>query len=161
MINLLITSEVPPDPDGHCFGGLPVIPIGSRFSWPTCKSCTGNMQYLGRIRVPHETTLILLFMCQNDPGLCDEWAPDSGGNTALVVGIDSLTAVEPPSGGVTSRNTVYGVREVASSHNDYEEARAAWGEQPGHRQRDVLGQLLGAPSWIQADETPACDVNRL
>ena len=39
---------------------------------------------------------------------------------------------------------------------DYEQARQDWAGREGRPGHDVLGQLGGQPSWVQADETPAC-----
>jgi hypothetical protein len=114
------------------------------------------MQFLGQVRIPEEPKLVLLFMCQNEPGLCGEWEPDGGGNRAIVVSTHGLAEVQPPGGGVTVREARYGAREVASSLGSYDEARDAWSKEPGRRGRDVLGQILGTPGWVQADETPTC-----
>ena len=56
------------------------------------------MQFLAQVRVddvePDAAGLLSIFMCQNDPGLCEEWDPVAGGNRAFVFGTD---AVETPS----------------------------------------------------------------
>jgi hypothetical protein len=114
------------------------------------------MQFLGQLRIPEKSELVLLFMCQNDPGLCDEWEPDAGGNCAIVVSTKNVGVVTPPQGGVTVRETKYGARQVASSLENYDDAREAWSKESGRAPREVLGQILGEPAWIQADETPMC-----
>jgi hypothetical protein len=115
------------------------------------------MQFLGQLRIPETPKLVLLFMCQNDPGLCDEWEADGGGNCAIVVPTEKLAEVKAPDGGVTVRNTKYGARQVTSSLDNYDAAREAWIKESGRKGSDVLGQLLGTPAWIQADESPKCD----
>jgi hypothetical protein len=156
MTRLLIADSAPPVRTAdHHFGGYSVLPIGTEFNWPLCKTCGGAMQYLGRLRIPDKPKVVLLFMCQNDPGMCDDYEADAGGNCAIVVGTNNLVEVRAPSEGVTVRDTEYGAREVESEIENYDSARKAWGEKGG-RQRDVLGQIFGKPSWIQGDETPSC-----
>ena len=96
-------------------------------------------------------------MCQNDPGLCDDWEADGGGNRAIVVTTDGLAEVQAPENGVTVRETKYGARQVISPLDDYGAAREAWSKQSGHEGREVLGQILGTPTWLQGDETPTCN----
>jgi hypothetical protein len=159
LVQLLILDTVPPSltPD-HSFGGLPIAPIASDFAWPRCKTCNGPMQFLGQLRVPEKPKLVLLFMCQNDPGLCDEWEADAGGNCAIVVSIGRLAEVKAPEDGVTVRETKYGARTVSSCLDSYDAARDEWTNETGRTGREVLGQILGTPAWIQADETPKCNV---
>jgi hypothetical protein len=154
---LIVDTAPPPLTRDHAFGGLPVAPNASTFTWPHCKTCGGPMQFLGQLRIPKTEKLVLLFMCQNDPGLCDEWEPDAGGNCAMVVPTDAHAEVGPPEGGVTVRETRYGARQVTSQLDNYDAAREAWCKESGSKGRDVLGQILGTPSWIQTDETPKCD----
>jgi hypothetical protein len=82
---------------------------------------------------------------------------DAGGNCAIVVPTGTLAEVQAPEGGVTMRETRYGARQVTSPLNDYDAAREAWCKESGRKGREVLGQILGTPTWIQADETPKCD----
>lgn len=142
----------------HYFGGWPVVPHDQALDWPHCKSCRGPMQFLGRLRLPAGKKLVLLFMCQNEPGLCDEWEPDAGGNCAVVVrATGRLKRIKPPPGDRTVRKRTYGAMEVRSSVANYNMAREKWAEKGANKMRDVLGQLLGKPAWIQADETPRCN----
>lgn len=158
MVHLLIADPAPsPLKPDHRFGGLPVVPKGMDFAWPFCKTCSGAMQYLGRLRIPGEEKLVLLFMCQNDPGLCDEWDADEGGNCAIVVQAIGLSVVQPPHEGVTVLQTEYGAQEVESAKDEYDAAREAWSKETGHKIRDIVGQILGQPTWVQADETPTCN----
>lgn len=157
MILLIHEAEAGTDPAGETrFGGPPSVPAGP-FAWPTCATCSGPMQFLGQIRVTHDGSdrLLLLFMCQNDPGLCEEWDADAGGNAALVVAPTGLVAAAVPTGGETRRPERYGARIVAVDGDDYEAARAGWEARQGPK--TVLGALGGDPFWIQGDQTPACD----
>lgn len=160
MTRLLIHD--PKNAQATAFGGLPVLPEGQVFVWPKCKSCKGHMQYLGRLFVDEQAGraahLIQLFMCQNDPGLCDEWEADAGGNAAIITGTERLAAIEAPSSGVTQLENAYGARIDDAPEVDYDEARGNWAKKTGQSQRAVLGQIGGSPAWIQADETPTCNV---
>jgi len=118
------------------------------------------MQFLAQV-MPGDLGLdgrqgvLSVFMCQNDPGLCEEWDPVAGGNQALLFPPDGLRAAVVPPGQATTLGEVCAVRSVPSD-GDYDEARVAWAEREGRPEQDVLGQLGGQPSWIQNDETPAC-----
>jgi hypothetical protein len=156
MTTLLIHSpdndESPSDKT--MFGGKPSA-SSNPFEWPKCQSCQGNMQFLGQIQVSPEQ-LLLLFMCQNKPGTCDEWDPNLGGNKVVSVGIKNLQLVSPPDGGETLRPTRYGAALVQSGEQDYDEARTQWASASGKPARKVLGQIGGEPSWLQNEETPTC-----
>ncbi|MFP3891826.1 hypothetical protein [uncultured Ralstonia sp.] len=161
MVTLLLNTSAP---DEHVvqtrFGGRPLVPADGQFVWPCCATCKQPMQFQGQIGVgataEHPAGLLLMFMCQNDPGCCDEWAPDGGGNCALFVAGTRLVLAEPPAEGLTLRETTYGARTEVQDAEDYEAARRQWCERTGSPGRQVLGQLYGMPLWLQADETPAC-----
>ncbi|MFC7422126.1 hypothetical protein ACFQNF_19895 [Iodobacter arcticus] len=138
------------------FGGKPSSPNGA-LEWPVCKCCKGNMQFLGQLRTPESENMLLLFMCQNDPGSCDEWDPNGGGNAVVVIEDSKLSLVQPPQQGETTRNIRHGVKFVEHENNDYDASRAAWALTNGVSPREVLGQLGGTPAWIQGEETPTCD----
>ena len=161
MTSLLIHIPVLSDSSsGTLFGGSPALPRGTPFKWPVCKSCDGNMQFLGRISVPadesRESRFVQIFMCQNDPGCCNEWDPAAGGNFVLVTPSAAIEAVEVPQTGLTLRETTYGAMIVSLSTPDYESARREWSAANARPTREVLGQIFGAPAWIQGDETPTC-----
>lgn len=153
--------------EGTAFGGHPVASADASFSWPHCRSCDGAMEFLGQIAVPAVDAvtptlsgtpeLALLFQCQNDPGLCDEWDADGGGNKALVVPAQNLHVQAAPEEGQTVRGTRYAARLEWIEGNDYLQDCVAWTKARGMPGREVLGALLGTPSWLQADETPSCD----
>ena len=138
------------------FGGKPSAPNGM-LEWPACKCCKGNMQFLGQLSAPEHQALLLLFMCANDPGMCDDWEPNGGGNAVLVVPDEELRLVQPPVDGETTRPTRYGSVVVEEDGDDYDTSRSSWASRNGASPREVLGQIGGAPSWIQADETPECE----
>lgn len=153
MIKLIInTSESKQDKTS--FGGAPVCESGQSFNWPTCRTCDLPMQYLGKIAT--DLGLEQIFMCQNDPGCCDEWEADGGGNAVLVCGSQNVVAVVPPAQGETTRNCEHGAEITEVDADNYDDARDRWAEQHEGNYRQVLGQLYGTPKWLQADETPIC-----
>lgn len=135
------------------FGGAPSV--GEGFVWPTCATCSGNMRFLGQIRHPAADRLVLLFMCENDGGMCEEWDADAGGNAAIAGATHALHLADVPAEGAVVRPR-YGIRIEQVEAENYDKARSLWGKQHPGRQRAVLGQLGGTPSWLQADETPTC-----
>jgi hypothetical protein len=162
MTFLLINDTPPPEDEPHTrFGGRPLLPAGSAIAWPRCETCDGSMQFLGQLRLEAESKsperLLLLFMCQNDPGMCDEWEADGGGNRVISATVEDLEPMEFPAEGEVSRGKVHGARIEEVDEDEYDAARAAWGDAVGQHQRDVLGQLGGEPAWMQTDETPECD----
>ena len=121
------------------------------------------MQFLAQILLNDleadvSRTLLLIFMCQNAPGMCDDWDPSSGGNQALIVPAGLASAVVPGEG-VTLLGAVSAVA-YADVEGDYDEARERWARHENRPLEQVLGQLGGIPSWIQADETPICPACR-
>ena len=110
------------------------------------------MQYLGKIKT--ELGLEMIFMCANNPGLCDEWDAEGGGNTVLIVEGFDLEFFQPADPALSLRETEYGVKLIKMKSDDYEDACEDWAGE----NREILGQLFGNPYWLQADETPVCDL---
>jgi hypothetical protein len=152
----LIVNEDKVVVNGTSFGGRPVHEEGHNFDWPICKSCNLPMQFLGKI----ETDLGLeqIFMCQNNPGCCDEWEANSGGNSVLISNVKNPVFVVSPSEGEVIRACEHGAKVVEIEAENYDDARVQWTEQTGNGMRQVLGQLFGEPLWLQNDETPECSV---
>lgn len=117
------------------------------------------MQFLGQIRTRgiFGDRLLLMFMCQNQPGLCDEWDANAGGNAVLVVSSEDLTLVAAPGTGETTRKTRHGAVVTPTDADSYDRARESWSSHTGKGGHQILGQLGGQPEWIQGDETPGCD----
>ncbi|KJS63329.1 hypothetical protein VM95_03810 [Streptomyces rubellomurinus] len=157
-------------------GGVPLAPAGT--SWPQCSTCDGPMQFLAQVLLDdlgrhtgqgaaEGRDVLALFMCQNDPGMCEEWDPQAGGNRALLFPTAALQPIPVPTldedededddrepillGAVSA--IAY---EEPSTAADYGQACKDWASRPGRTQLDVLGQLGGRPAWLQNDETPAC-----
>jgi hypothetical protein len=128
-------------------GGLPLVPAD--FAWPHCATCTGPMQFLAQL-LPAPHRLVSIFMCQNNPGLCEEWDPAEGGNQAFLFATDALVgaAAAPTLDTVLSEVSAIELRAAEGEYGDALEAA----DDPGA----VLGQLGGRPGWMQNDEVPDC-----
>jgi hypothetical protein len=159
MPYLLVTD--PEAPSDATVGGLPLANANTK--WPCCSSCSGPMQFLAQLPLDsideatgHQDQALLLFQCQNNPGMCDEWDPNAGGNSALLVENSPRVALQVPKGetllSAESRLRRVSYQPVRSQNTDddsYCEAVDAAASQ-------VVGKLGGVPLWIQADETPNC-----
>ncbi|GAB3757188.1 hypothetical protein GCM10028817_28750 [Spirosoma pomorum] len=113
------------------------------------------MQYQGKIKT--DAGLELIFMCNNDPGMCDEWDANGGGNKVMLVEGLQLEPFYPTEGELSIRDTSeYSTDIIEIAAEEYYDAKESWGGED----EKVLGQLYGAPSWLQSDETPTCDTCR-
>jgi hypothetical protein len=155
MINLLVHNPAKSDLAQTSFGGLPVKNESEEFNWPHCSSCKLPMQFLGKIA--QGNYLYQIFMCQNDPGCCEEWGPDEGGNKVIVTSPSSLEKTVAPSKGLTTREAEYSALIVPVECYDYEHAREKWANDNNKNYRDVLGQINGVPAWLQGEEVPICN----
>ncbi len=160
-IRLLLDAPAPaPDALEHRFGGAPLVPADGGVEWPTCETCQGAMQFLGQLRLEGDR-LLLLFMCQNDPGMCDEWDAEAGGNAALIVSTEgTLEPLPPPAEGEHTLGATWGAREatVTVDAAEIEEFMTAYDVARDRQEgRAVLGALGGDPAWVQGDETPSCE----
>jgi hypothetical protein len=152
MITLLVDDNSKSEIlDDTSFGGRPVQAVGKNIEWPKCANCEAEMQYLGKIKT--DIGLEMIFMCNNDPGMCDEWDADGGGNKVIIIDEKNLGFFQPVEPELSLRGITYGVKFVETDDIDYDTARENW---TGDK-RAILGQLYGEPSWIQGDETPQCD----
>ncbi|GLZ80224.1 hypothetical protein Afil01_50310 [Actinorhabdospora filicis] len=149
----LLTYAGPAAPDAHTprTGGVPLAPAG--FQWPVCRTCGGAMMFLAHL--PSAEGAVAVFMCQNDPGLCQEWDPAQGGNAAYVF-TGPLGETGVPEKGQTRLPEAAGLTTTEVDAADYATARQGWAAATGRSPREVLGKLGGAPEWIQGDETPTC-----
>jgi hypothetical protein len=140
---------------------LPLVPRGTE--WPRCGACEGPLQFLAQLRLSDAGLapdgLVLLFLCNNDPGSCADWEPDSGGNRALVVPLEGLSLAASPEG-ETILPEVDGVsfREFDSGSADEDDFDAY--ERVREEHDDVLGQIGGKPAWLQGDEPQSCDCGK-
>ncbi|EWM18189.1 hypothetical protein KUTG_08493 [Kutzneria sp. 744] len=122
-------------------GGLPLLPADAE--WPICGDCEGPQQFLAHVPLPDGPALAV-FMCANDPGMCDAWKAGSGANAVVFTG--HKTPLAAPEKGVTGLDDVTAITlRPTDIAYDY--------PLPGE---DVLGQFGGEPMWIQDPETPDC-----
>ena len=156
MIKLLICRPNPGSLSETSFGGLPVKGKDENFLWPTCNFCDGSMQFL--VKLATDQSLLQIFMCQNKPGVCNEWDANAGGNKVVITLAKGLEQVQPPDTGESTPKTSYGGIVMEYDSDDYDDARIRWAEQHSLPPGQVLGQVLGSPSWLQGDETPDCDI---
>lgn len=149
----LLTYAGSTTPDAHTprTGGVPLVPVG--FEWPVCRTCGGAMMFLAHL--PSAEGAVAVFMCQNDPGLCQEWDPAFGGNAAYVF-TGALVAAVVPAAGETRLAEVSALETSDVDAAGYTTAREGWAAATGRSVREALGKLGGAPEWIQGDETPVC-----
>jgi hypothetical protein len=133
-MTLLIIGEKGP----YRLGGLPLAPVGTR--WPVCAQCEGTMQFIAQLDLGERS--LLVFMCQNDPGICSEWEAWAGGNQAMLVSARGLVRMVPPESGVTQLGAEFYGQPAESA--------------PKGSRRLVMGTLGGEPDWLQGDETPNC-----
>jgi hypothetical protein len=125
------------------------------------------MQYMATVSVgeggdaaARGDKLLLLFQCQQQPGMCQEWSPGAGGNAVLCASADEALPLDPPNGPtfLAPRRLLTLAPFEESDDADtaaqqYQQALAA----PGSA---VVGKAGGRPVWIQYDETPTCDCRR-
>ncbi|MFF4810949.1 DUF1963 domain-containing protein [Micromonospora chersina] len=81
MVRLMIyAGSAAADASGARTSGVPLAPL--HFEWPRCRECEGPMQFLAQICLadadPGSAGLLSIFMCQNEPGLCEEWEAAAG-----------------------------------------------------------------------------------
>lgn len=139
-------------------GGLPYALPNT--GWVRCRTCRSLMQFLGQIdleetAIPdicHRKQLLLIFMCTNDPGMCDEWEPDSGGNAAILVSKTTAMSVEVP-----CDREDFILEETLLALEECDDSSDAYCELFNQSKGEVYGKLGGEPLWIQCDKTPRCD----
>jgi hypothetical protein len=143
-VTTLMMPAGPADADSTAMrtGGRPLLPADAE--WPMCRECEGAQQFVAHLPLPDGPALEV-FMCANDPGMCDAHAAGSGAN-AVMVAKGEVTSLAAPEEGETALADVTAITLVAAE-GDYEDL--VLGE-------DVLGQLGGEPAWIQDPETPDC-----
>ncbi len=136
-------------------GGLPLAPAGT--AWPVCATCSGHLQFIAQLVLEEERGTVAVFMCANDPGLCEEWSATAGGNRAFLFPAGGLIPLSRPNGeAVLELGAVRGVERVEMPGQDYWDAAPTWAARAGRSTGEVLGQLGGNPDWLQNDETPDC-----
>ncbi|WP_406079227.1 hypothetical protein [Micromonospora sp. NBC_00858] len=93
------------------------------------------MQFLAQIRLADAEVgsagLLSVFMCQNEPGFCDEWDAAAGGNKAFIFGSDATPVASLPDEGVTMLDETSAIRFLQVEGDDYLEARDRWSGETG------------------------------
>jgi hypothetical protein len=142
-VTTLMMYAGPADEDSPAMrtGGLPLLPVGAE--WPMCAECGTPQQFLAHLPL-HDGPTLAVFMCADNPGMCDAWSASGGANAVLVAAGDLVPLAAPA--GETRLGEVSAVR-VVDFDGEYWDALA---------NREVLGQIGGEPEWIQDEETPNC-----
>lgn len=146
-------------------GGLPLVP--EDFAWPQCTTCEAPMMFVTQLRLedlaasaPDRFTggegFLSIWVCQDDPGMCDSWAPFDGSNAAWLFHGTNLVPAPGPKAGATLRPDCAAASLERVDTEDYDDARMEWAEKAGASAREVLGALGGEPSWLQGEEVPDC-----
>lgn len=104
--------------------------------------------------------ILLLFKCENEPGLCDEWDSEMGANAALIS--TSYHPLEVPDTGevLTSSQSYVILEDYDDSKHDEADDDNYWSALISGR-GSVLGRLGAKPMWLQNDETPKCPCGEL
>lgn len=143
-------------------GGTPLAPANT--PWPVCSTCRAHMQFLSQLPMREvredlihlEDKVLLLFQCQSQPGLCDEWDPESGGNAALLVSSLARVPLEIPQG-ATLLPAESRIGFVPYDDSACEETPDdSYCAEVDAADSKIIGKAGGVPLWIQGDETPHC-----
>lgn len=133
---------------GSRIGGLPTA--GADFTWPDCRYHRTPMQFTAQFDLGDR--LVLVFFCQQDPGLCDSWEADEGCNAVIVLSAEAAMTVATTPEGIRpaplAPMTLETAPRIAEDGHDVDESVTADGWTP-------IGIWGGEPYWIQDDETPA------
>ena len=142
-------------------GGRPVAT--PNIKWPICRSCKGAMQFLAQLPLSEcenlspvrDSQVLLIFQCQNNPGMCDEWDAEAGGNAALIVDESGHVHLTVPEGRtlLPSESRLRFVAFESRPGDSPDDAYCTAFDEPASR---VVGKVGGEPLWIQGDETPQC-----
>jgi hypothetical protein len=117
---------------------------------PNCKTCNGELSHIFSLSLSsHPNELIKskegsihLFQCKNDPGMCDDWDSEAGGNLAVY-----LSSMQEPK----SQDEI-GLAVDTSNLLDTQDSLIERLENDS----ECVGSISDRPLWIQADETPNC-----
>lgn len=145
------------------FGGKPILfePI----TWPKCKNCSCDMDFLAQIRLDYPIKLsekymmAYMFMCPgkfDEKGAleCETWDPHKGANTVILQSrstnsfIEAMQTKEPeyPDYNVTLKRFEDPLVDITVVDVDYDLV-------------DVVykgTKIGGVPYWLQSNETPTC-----
>ena len=158
---ILLVSDPEASPDATV-GGIPRG--GAETQWPACRTCGSPMQFLAQLPLGpvnqsrmHHDQVLLLFQCQSQPGLCDEWDPNAGGNSAILVESRGRVPMNVPKGEtlLPAESRLRLIEYESSNHGSTPDDNYCTAYDTPDSQ--VVGKLGGVPLWIQTDETPVCE----
>lgn len=128
------------------------LKLPDNFNIPICESCDGHMTAVVLLADPNiSRTPLLVFQCQNEPGLCEEWEADSGGNK--VVAIENVE-LEPQPGAKALVFQPCDISDEKLQSSDETDSYFDLATQSNYEY--LVGKALGEPIWYQAEETPDC-----
>lgn len=158
MISLLINDVVASQEPATRFGGRPLHPENTPLTWPVCADCGNPQQFQFQLVISEEgvSRLLSVFMCDGPDG-CSTWEPNGRCNTVFVYPITSESVFVLAESQAEPRANEHGARLESVDAPDYDQARSGWSEAHEGQQRQVLGQLFGAPDWLQGEEVPTCE----
>ena len=112
---------------------------------PKCKECSSEMTCilhidLSQLNVFSSKGHLLVYQCEADPGMCDDWDPIAGGNKVIYV---EKCNTKPTGDSYLSIDS-----RVLSSKDEL----IAFSESNSN----CYGKIGEPPLWIQGDETPTC-----
>ena len=146
---------------GSKVGGRLVLAIGEEI--PKCRECGHPMNFLIQLRLPPDEDggyrAALVFMCENNPGMCQSWEPASGANAVLL--LRELSSIAPAGEAEYPPFQIVWVEhpEFTVDPNERPEgsdeavADAEWNafvDKFGWNKRG------GYPVWVQNPEEPLC-----
>ena len=151
------------------FGGLPWGLPTER--WPLCGECGLPLSHLFTLK--HDARhldlgktgrILLAFMCNHDPGMCETWDMNSGANAVLILEETELRTglTEAPDGGAQTETEAFITAWRENEDVVPEADEAAFFDDAAHSAlryevRDAIyrtTKLGGLPLWIQFPEGP-------
>ncbi len=139
---------------GSYFKGIKIgqnLAMPKAMNAPNCKVCHEAMSLICTIDDPNIINKpILIFQCCNDPGMCEDWAADEGGNCVLTH--DTLSTENSPNE-MLIESIHIDIAEEDLDNEDYGYFDIICDDE---RFEHVLGKVHGNPAWLQGEETPDC-----
>lgn len=128
------------------------MPLGGSVSEdaPVCRECSSLMNHIFSISLKDHPTfriratkkVLQAFQCQNDPGMCGDWDPESGANAVRVLdGPEKIADSETTGLALDTSRIIRSQDELIGLYEVDEGCAGAMGDEP---------------LWIQEDETPKC-----
>jgi len=159
MTFLLVAAD--DDATDAYVGGRPFA--DAALHWPCCRTCQSPMQFIAHLPLsasmeaaPHGDLSLLLFQCQAQPGMCEEWSAVGGGNAAILSTRARAHPLDAPPGETTLPQVSH-LRFVAYDEPaDPDQAQDLYQDVYSAPDSQVVGKAGGQALWIQYDETPTC-----